>query len=553
MEKDYYTRWRNNTLNSRLETDKKYLILKMGSYLISSAGLGWYIIYTLNGIRFAVENGYIPVVDWQNCKIPQYDADKVGKENIWEYFFEQPFQVGLNEAYASGDFWVIDDVRELMYKNSLNVEKMTDFYDKDVLEWRICFQKYVRLKKSIKEYFDDIFGQEVGANDCLLGVLARGTDYVELKPAGHLAPIPISEMLCEIEQESKKVNEYRLFLATEDQNIFNIFRNRYPGKVYSAESKRYTGLGHSTLNAVYTNENGYKRDLEYLYSLYIISRSPIFICAACGGSAIASLMRKEIGITYKFICHGHNKAKGIIVGSFIEKQKRQMFFLGNKPIMFYTLNLFKLLQIEEIMIIISEEVKKEYEKQIGFGQAFGLKISYVISNTYDVVECLDKNSQFITSSKIVMLYADYFCHGKNIVGELSEKINTFDGSYIWGTQNCFSYDSESVEISKDYNVPQKVFAEYKVGRYSLAGRYVFDYDLAEIIRCVKKKNENASMVDVLNEYVNRKKLFFTEYTRGMICIKIYNMNILEETSQMIASMEKVQSQKIGDFESFKQF
>ena len=34
-----------------------------------------------------------------NCKIPQYDASKVGKENVWEYYFEQPFNIGIEEAY----------------------------------------------------------------------------------------------------------------------------------------------------------------------------------------------------------------------------------------------------------------------------------------------------------------------------------------------------------------------------------------------------------------------------------------------------------------------
>ena len=123
----HYTKWRNHTLNAQMHTDKKYLILKMGSYLIATAGLGWYVLYTLHGIRFAVENGYIPVVDWQNCKLPQYDAAKVGKENVWEYFFEQPLGVTVEQAYESGDFFVIDDVRKFDYEKWLDVECLQNF------------------------------------------------------------------------------------------------------------------------------------------------------------------------------------------------------------------------------------------------------------------------------------------------------------------------------------------------------------------------------------------------------------------------------------------
>ena len=119
MNKDVidYTSLRNDTLSAKMTTDKKFAVLKMGYTLISTGGLGWYILYTLCGIRFAVENNFIPVVDWRNCKIPQYDASKVGKENVWEYYFEQPFNVSIEEAYNSNDFFVIDDVSELASVN----------------------------------------------------------------------------------------------------------------------------------------------------------------------------------------------------------------------------------------------------------------------------------------------------------------------------------------------------------------------------------------------------------------------------------------------------
>ena len=41
-------------------------------------------------IRYALSKGWLPVVDMQNYANPYLPPEKLGKENSWEYFFEQP-------------------------------------------------------------------------------------------------------------------------------------------------------------------------------------------------------------------------------------------------------------------------------------------------------------------------------------------------------------------------------------------------------------------------------------------------------------------------------
>ncbi len=546
-----YTNWRNNTLCARVETDKKYLVLKMGNHLISTAGLGWYILYTLMGIRFGVENEFIPVVDWRDCKLPQYDAQKVGKENVWEYFFEQPFNVCVEEAYASGEIFVIDDVGKFDYKQSLDAERFINFYDQEVLKWRQCFQQYIRIKKEIKGYFEYCLSQHFEMEDKIIGILARGTDYRELKPAGHLKPIPADEIFACIDSLRKRMPGYKIFLATEDQGILTEFEARYPDRVVSVEAKRYKNLGYDTLNAVYKKENGYERDLKYLYSLYAISKAPMCIYSACGGGVLASLMRREER-EYHFLCHGYNRATGMIVGSFLEKEKGKMLLAGNKPLMFYALNTLKLLHIEQVYIVVTEAVKEAYQKVIGHGEAFGMRICYLVSDTYGVVDHISDNPGYLAASRMVLLYADYVIHGIGIAKELSEKICTFDGAYVWGTKSVFSESTESIRLSENKEVPMEAYGDYKAGNYSLMGKYVFDHELKQIVEELMKEKAEPELTDVLNKYIGRKKLLFIECKRGTVFSKIENMSALEKTGQMICFMEELQKEKIGDFESFRE-
>ncbi len=542
----YYTKWRNNTLISKLQTDKTYLILKMGDFLISTAGLGWYVLYMLRGIRMAIENGFVPVIDWKNCKIPQYSADNVGKENIWEYFFEQPCNVNVDQAYKSEDFFVIDDVREFVSPIPLDMSKFIDFQNEEVENWRIYFQKYIRLKQEIKEHFEKCAQKKLDNHS--VGILARGTDYAELKPMGHAKHVSVDEIFNCIDE----LSEYnKIFLATEDESILKKFEYRYPGHIDAVEAKRYKNTRNNTLNLIY-KENGYDRDIRYLYSIYMVSRCDSCIYTACGGSVIASLMRKHQGSCYKFLYHGCNRAKGIIVGSEIEKKHNQMMLVSEKPILFYALNTMKLLDIEEVDLILTDKLKQEYQKIIGSGEDYAIRINYIISDSYNIFDYMTENTDFMKTSKLILLYADYIIHGKDVIKEMSEKMNKFDGAYLWGVKMPFSDNTESINVGEKDKIPQKAYEQYSQRNYSLTGRYVFDNELKEIIKQFAQEKKEVTLVDIINEYIDRKKLFFSEYKRGIICSKIKDEDSLKKIDQLIRLLEEIQGQKIGDFASFRE-
>ena len=192
---------------------------------------------------------------------------------MWEYFFEQPGHVDLFAAYSSNDFFTVDDIRTFPFSTFVKVEDMVDFMNDDFSEWREYFQKYVRLKKEVVEYFDCQLKEEVNAGKILIGVLIRGTDYRDLKPVGHFCPIAVDECFYRIEQWKNRLAHDKIFIATEDQHILNQFEKKYPGSICSVKAKRYDDLGHDTINLIAQGEDGYERDLKYLYSLSAISQT----------------------------------------------------------------------------------------------------------------------------------------------------------------------------------------------------------------------------------------------------------------------------------------
>ena len=149
------------------------------------------------------------------------------------------------------------------------------------------------------------------------------------------------------------------------------------------------------------------------------------------------------------------------------------------------------------------------------------------------------------------MYADYFVHGKDVIKELSDRINTFDGAWLWGVKTYFSDNTESINVDRKSGIPQDIKQYFQQENYSLVGKYVFDHNIKDIVKKVTEEKEQAFLSDVLDEYIARKQLFFSEYGRGIICSKIEDEITLDRTERVIRAMEEIQGQKIGDFESFR--
>ena len=62
-----------------------------------------YIVFA-GHIRYALDKGYLPVIDMKNYfnsgLVPK---ELLGKENVWEYFFCQPFGLSLEDVYENGE------------------------------------------------------------------------------------------------------------------------------------------------------------------------------------------------------------------------------------------------------------------------------------------------------------------------------------------------------------------------------------------------------------------------------------------------------------------
>ena len=152
-----------------------------------STGLfGRYNIFA-GHIRYALSKGWLPVVDMQNYPNPYLAPEKLGKENAWEYFFEQPLRIGLEQAYAGEN--VILSTGEQVNLNPSWTMAFFENRDDSLTEWRMLRKLgLLKVKPALMEEINAVRQKLFAPNDRVLGVLLRGTDYLVRQLKWH--PIP---------------------------------------------------------------------------------------------------------------------------------------------------------------------------------------------------------------------------------------------------------------------------------------------------------------------------------------------------------------------------
>jgi hypothetical protein len=258
--------------------DKIFYIIGFFDYTCGLFGL---ISHVLKHIVYAEKFGYIPIVDFQNYDTQYLDPGSLGKENAWEYFFEQPMGYSLCD---------ISESKNIIFsmKTSNPRIRILDFdinlSDSPELQkyYNGLFQTYIRPNKTTQHYLAADESKIFIENRKLLGVLCRGTDYTRKKPAGHeIQPDP-KEIIIKARDVITKYKCTHIYLATEDQDTYDIFKEEFGDLLLSNGQTRFSAKELENVQFLANVRKKRKRDkyflaLEYLSSVNILSKCSCFI------------------------------------------------------------------------------------------------------------------------------------------------------------------------------------------------------------------------------------------------------------------------------------
>lgn len=258
----------------------------------NNVGGAWALINTvMMHIGLCEENGYTPIVDMLNFKTQYTKEDEFGKINLWEKFFQQPAGYTLDDIKHSKNIIVsstspVPSAKYNSYAGSdiwSNSEKLTLFKD--------LFAKYIRFNDKSKNFLDCQAEKYLKGHKNVIGVLCRGTDFLINKPVGNdIQPDP-EVVLADVKAEFSKGIYDAVFLATEDQDIQDLFVAEFGNLLLSVDQVRISKKEMkgdawiaSVRNKLNPQEDKDIAFLSYFTATYILSKCRCFFAGKNNGS-----------------------------------------------------------------------------------------------------------------------------------------------------------------------------------------------------------------------------------------------------------------------------
>ncbi len=261
-------------------------------------GLFSIFLTTLVRIDEALKKGYIPVVDLQNDFNIYLVEDKLGKENAWEYFFKQPCGYGLQDIEYSRNIIIGSGAVPEMFPY-LDIRFLTGETG-ELAYWQKLARKYMVLsdeaEEAVQRAYDCLF--EPGGK--VLGVKCRGTDYSAGKPKNHpIQPTP-GQALQKAEEIFRERKCTKVFLATEDEAFYQIFKGKFGDKLITNKTVYRKYQGGSAGKEEYEGENrGKAAGMEYLVTTMLLAKCDC-LCAGCVSATVGALLLTE-GFEYIYL------------------------------------------------------------------------------------------------------------------------------------------------------------------------------------------------------------------------------------------------------------
>ena len=266
-------------------------------------GLFCYFNQVLSGLAYAERRNMIPVVDMRTLPNSLLDSDKTGRVNSWEYYFEQPAGIGLDDALSQDDYQVLE--LAVTESPSLDAAFFRNFCGQLSFWRRIC-RKYIRFAPAATERFERMKAKYEGMR--ILGVLVRGTDYVTTKPGGHPIPPTARQAIVKAGEAMRERSFDAVYLATEDKRVVREFQEAFGEKLILPEAQ-YVDYDYTKTdkfkNWLYNYHNDRENDrylsgMEYLVSILFLSQCEGLITSGNNGSAAAMILSGGFEYFYFF-------------------------------------------------------------------------------------------------------------------------------------------------------------------------------------------------------------------------------------------------------------
>ena len=244
--------------------------------------------YSMRCLIDFIFKGYIPLIELLSLPniFNSFNNKNITlKINPWEFYFNQPYGYKLKSVEEKAK-----NIKYFKCNTTFHIP-IPDYFiylNKGLSDfWHNIALKYIPIKIEIINETNIIIKKLFKGSKNILGVLARGTDYISLKPKHHPKQPNINIMIKDIKEMNLKYKYDWIFLTTEDYLIKSTFIQTFKNKLKYLKNNNNINYNYKEKKKLGFNEK-IKGNLQfqknYLINIIILSKCIDIISALTSGT-----------------------------------------------------------------------------------------------------------------------------------------------------------------------------------------------------------------------------------------------------------------------------
>jgi glucose-1-phosphate thymidylyltransferase len=230
---------------------------------------------------------------------------------------------------------------------------------------------------------------------------------------------------------------------------------------------------------------------------------------------------------------------------------KQLLPIYDKPMVYYPLSVLMLAGIRDILLISTPEHLPFYERLLGDGSTWGIKLSYVIQEQpIGLAHAFILGRDFVGGERVALILGDNVFYGHGLSAELTGATTRRDGATIFA---YYVNEPSQYGVVKFNNAGQPIDIVEKpkqfLSNWAVTGLYFYDNAVLDIAASLRPSARGElEITDVNRRYLELGKLHVVKLGRGYAWLDTGTHDNLLGASEFVRSIQQRQGLLIGCLE-----
>lgn len=227
---------------------------------------------------------------------------------------------------------------------------------------------------------------------------------------------------------------------------------------------------------------------------------------------------------------------------------KQLLPVFDKPMIYYPLSTLMLASIRDILVITTPPDKPLFQRLLGDGSDFGLKLAYATQETpRGLADAFIVGRDFVGDDAVALILGDNIFYGHGLPEMLARASARLSGATVFGymVQSPEQYGVIAFDdAGKALSIEEK--PKQPKSNVAVTGLYFYDNDVLDIAARVRPSARGEiEITDVNNAYLQRGDLFVEVLGRGFAWLDTGTHASLVEASHFVQILEQRQGMRIA--------